>query len=49
MTKDVPPRSIVAGNPAVVVRSDVDVLEYGRLPTADATTHRLKAEGRLHY
>jgi acetyltransferase-like isoleucine patch superfamily enzyme len=29
--KDVPARSIVAGNPARVIRSDVDVGPYGRL------------------
>ncbi|MDB5701996.1 MAG: acetyltransferase [Sphingomonadales bacterium] len=31
VTRDVPPRSIVAGNPAVVVRSDIEVGPYGRL------------------
>lgn len=30
VTKDVPPRSVVAGNPAVVVRSDIRVGPYGR-------------------
>ena len=31
VTKDVPPRSAVAGNPARVIRSDIDVVAYGRL------------------
>jgi acetyltransferase-like isoleucine patch superfamily enzyme len=31
VTKDVPARSIVAGNPARVVRSDIEVGPYGRL------------------
>ena len=35
VTRDVPPRSIVAGSPARVVRSDVEVGPYGRLLSAD--------------
>jgi acetyltransferase-like isoleucine patch superfamily enzyme len=31
VTKDVPPRSIVAGNPARIIRSDVEVGPYGRM------------------
>ena len=31
VTKDVPPRSIVAGNPAVIVRSDIQTYRYGCL------------------
>lgn len=31
VTKDVPARSIVAGNPARVIRSDIDTGPYGRL------------------
>ena len=31
VTKDVPPNSIVAGNPAKVVRSDIRTIAYGRL------------------
>jgi acetyltransferase-like isoleucine patch superfamily enzyme len=31
VTKDVPARCIVAGNPAKIVRSDIDVGPYGRL------------------
>lgn len=37
VTKDVPPRSAVAGNPARVLRSDIDVLPYGRLRNSVAT------------
>jgi acetyltransferase-like isoleucine patch superfamily enzyme len=32
VTKDVPARSIVAGNPAKIIRSDIDTGPYGRLP-----------------
>jgi len=45
VTRDVPPRCIVAGNPARVVRENIDVIEYGRYRNADETTRRLKAEG----
>jgi maltose O-acetyltransferase len=38
---DVPPRSIVAGNPARVVRSDIKVGRFGRLEGADDNTRRL--------
>jgi acetyltransferase-like isoleucine patch superfamily enzyme len=31
VTKDVPPRCIVAGNPARIIRSDIEVGPYGRL------------------
>jgi acetyltransferase-like isoleucine patch superfamily enzyme len=36
VTKDVPPRTIVAGNPAVVIRRDIEVGRYGRFRSADA-------------
>ncbi len=39
--EDVPPRSIVAGNPARVIRSDIDVGKYGRLAGADDMTRKL--------
>jgi len=39
--ENVPAGSIVAGNPARVLKSGVEVLEHGRLPEADATAHRL--------
>lgn len=35
VTKDVPPRSIVAGNPAQIIRSDIEVGRYGRFLSAD--------------
>jgi acetyltransferase-like isoleucine patch superfamily enzyme len=47
VTKDVPPRSIVAGNPATVIREGIEVGPYGRFVDADANTLRLKAEGRI--
>ncbi len=42
---DVAPYTIVAGVPAKVVREGIDVREYGRFRDAEATTHRLRAEG----
>jgi len=39
VTKDVPPRSIVAGNPAKVIRTDIIVGRFGRLLPADAAAH----------
>ncbi|KQS68839.1 DapH/DapD/GlmU-related protein [Modestobacter sp. Leaf380] len=36
VTKDVPPRTIVAGNPAKVIRRDIEVGHYGRFLSADA-------------
>ena len=38
---DVPPRSIVAGNPARVIRSEIEVGPYGRLKGADENTRRM--------
>lgn len=35
VTRDVPPRSIVAGNPARIIRSDIEVVRFGRLKSAD--------------
>lgn len=35
VTKNVPPRSIVAGNPAKIIRSDIEVGRYGRFLSAD--------------
>ncbi|PTR14274.1 acyltransferase (plasmid) [Cereibacter azotoformans] len=46
VTKSVPPRSIVAGNPAVIVRSGIEVGPYGRFLTADATEDALASSGR---
>lgn len=36
VTKDVPPRCIVAGNPAQIVRRDIEVGPYGRFRSVDA-------------
>lgn len=46
VTKNVPPRSIVAGNPARVVREEIDVVEYGRFRDADETTTRSASRRR---
>lgn len=43
VVKDVPPRSIVAGNPAKVIRSEIDVGAYGRFTDADETERRIRA------
>lgn len=45
VTKSVPPRSIVAGNPAKVIRSDIEVGEYGRFAEADANESALVEAG----
>lgn len=45
VTKSVPPRSIVAGNPAKILRSNIDVGEYGRFADADETESRLAEQG----
>jgi len=45
VTKSVPPRSLVAGNPARILRSDIEVGPYGRFLTADATESRLAEQG----
>ena len=45
VTKDVPPGSIVAGNPARVVRRGIKTLAFGRLPDADAREHQLACAG----
>lgn len=38
---DVPPRSIVAGNPARVLRTDIKVGRFGRLEGADDNSRRM--------
>ncbi|WP_095588000.1 acyltransferase [Actibacterium ureilyticum] len=45
VTKSVPARSVVAGNPARVLQSDIEVVEYGRFATADATESALAEQG----
>jgi len=43
VTKDIPARSIVAGNPAKVLRSDIEVGSYGRFLEADETERRIRS------
>lgn len=45
VTRDVPPRCVVAGNPARIIRRDIDVGHYGRFTDAEATKARLAAAG----
>lgn len=45
VTKSVPPHSLVAGNPARILRSDIKVGPYGRFLTADATESALAEAG----
>ena len=46
VTKDVPPRSIVAGNPAKVIRSGIETGAYGRLADADMREAELALAGK---
>ena len=43
VTRDVPPNSIVAGNPAKIIRSDIEVGHYGRFLDADDRERALRA------
>jgi acetyltransferase-like isoleucine patch superfamily enzyme len=45
VTKDVPPRCAVAGNPAQIIRRDIKVGRYGRFIDAEDTKARLAAAG----
>ena len=45
VTRDVPNGSIVAGNPARLIRSGIKVEAYGRLIDADAREHMLAQAG----
>ena len=45
VTKSVPGRSLVAGNPARILRSDIEVGPYGRFLTADTTESALAESG----
>lgn len=45
VVEDVPPDSIVAGNPAKLIRRGINAGPYGRLPSADETQRR---EAALH-
>ncbi|MBF9036667.1 acyltransferase [Rhodobacterales bacterium HKCCE2091] len=45
VTKSIPPRCIAAGNPARVLRENIEVGEYGRFVEADETESRLAEQG----
>ena len=45
VTKDVPPRCLVAGNPARIIRENIRVGHYGRFMNADDTKMKLVAAG----
>jgi acetyltransferase-like isoleucine patch superfamily enzyme len=45
VTRSVPPGSLVAGNPARILRSDIKVGPFGRFLTADATESALAEAG----
>jgi acetyltransferase-like isoleucine patch superfamily enzyme len=45
VTKSVPPGSVVAGNPAKILRSNITVGHYGRFPDADDTESKLVEQG----
>lgn len=44
VTKDVPDRCIVAGNPAKIIRENIKVGHYGRFVDADETERTLRSE-----
>jgi acetyltransferase-like isoleucine patch superfamily enzyme len=39
--EDAPPRCIIAGNPARIIRTDIEVGPFGRLKGADENTQRM--------
>jgi len=45
VTKDVPARCAVAGNPAQIIRREIEVGPYGRFADAEQTKARLAAAG----
>lgn len=42
VTKDIPSRSVAAGNPARIIRSNIEVGHYGRFVTADDNERQLR-------
>ena len=46
VTKSVPARSLVAGNPARILRENIDVVAYGRFVEADAMEASLAEAGK---
>lgn len=44
VTKDVPPRCAVAGNPAQIIKEGIDTVTYGRLASADRRESDLVSE-----
>lgn len=46
VTKSLPAGSVVAGNPAQILRQNADVGPYGRFANADATEHSIVERGR---
>ena len=45
VTRNVPPHCVVAGNPARIIRRDIEVGPYGRFSDAEATKAKLAAAG----
>lgn len=45
VTRSVPPRCVVAGNPARILREGIEVGPYGRFTDADATESALAEQG----
>lgn len=45
VTKSIPPRTLVAGNPARILASNIEVGPYGRFLTADLTESQLAETG----
>jgi serine acetyltransferase len=44
VTKDVPPRCAVAGNPAQIIKENIETLAYGRLASADRRESELVSQ-----
>lgn len=44
VTKDVPDRCIAAGNPAKIIRTNIEVGKFGRFAEADETERTLRSE-----